>query len=56
MSIVAKRKASAATKRPPVKFTTMVSSARWSGASVAMRSTISTVLQAADVFSDLFSA
>jgi hypothetical protein len=34
----------------------MASSARWSGAFVVMRATILTVLRAADVFSDFFSA
>jgi hypothetical protein len=37
MPNVARTKASAATKRPRVKFSTMASSARWSGASVVMR-------------------
>ena len=52
----ANTKANAASKRPRAGFPTMASSARWSGASVAMRATVWTVLQSADVFSDLFSA
>jgi hypothetical protein len=52
---VANTKASAATKRPRAGFPTMAPSTRWSGASVVMRTTILTVFQAADVFSDLFS-
>jgi hypothetical protein len=50
IAAVANTKASAATKRPRAGFPTTASSARWSGASVAMRATVWTVLLAADVF------